>query len=70
VFDTFRWPQFKVAQASAPAGSGGVPPPVKPSARKPGGTPAQPAAGALRTLRRETMAKNGWLLHESRQIDD
>jgi hypothetical protein len=79
VFDTFPWPQFEVAQASAPAGSGGVPPPVKPSARKPGGTPAQPAAGtatlqkiravadaacALRALRRETMAKNGWSLRE------
>jgi hypothetical protein len=38
-------PQFDVAQASSPASSGGVPPPVKPSARKSGGTPAQPAAG-------------------------
>jgi hypothetical protein len=28
VFDTFPWPQFDVAQASSPAGSGGVPPPV------------------------------------------
>jgi SAM-dependent methyltransferase len=79
VFDTFPWPQFEVAQASAPAGSGGVPPPVKTSARKPGGTPAQPAAGtatlqkiravaaaavALRALRRETMANNGWPLRE------
>jgi hypothetical protein len=26
VFDMFPWPQFEVAQASAPAGSGGVPP--------------------------------------------
>jgi hypothetical protein len=79
VFDTFPWPQFAVAQASAPAGSGGVPPPVKPSARKPGGTPAQPAAGtaalqkiravaeaarALRTLRHEIMDANGWSLRE------
>ncbi|HKW28648.1 MAG TPA: hypothetical protein VJT54_04885 [Verrucomicrobiae bacterium] len=31
VFDTFPWPQFEVTQASAPAGSGGVPPPVNPS---------------------------------------
>jgi hypothetical protein len=78
VFDTFPWPQFGVAQASAPAGSGGVPPP-KPSARKPGGTPAQPAAGtaalqkiravavagrALRNLRLEIMDANNWSLRE------
>ncbi len=71
--------KFAVAQASAPAGSGGVPPPVKPSARKPGGTPAQPAAGtvalqkiravagaarALRNLRHEIMDANGWSLRE------
>ena len=79
VFDTFPWPQFDVAQASSPAGSGGVPPPVKPSARKPGGTPVQPAAGtaalqkiravasaalALRALRHEIMQVNGWSLRE------
>ena len=79
VFDTFAWPQFEVAQASAPAGSGGVPPPVRPSARKPGGTPVQPAAGtaalqkiravaeaarALWNLRREIMDANGWSLRE------
>jgi hypothetical protein len=79
VFDTFPWPQFDVAQASAPAGSGGVPPPVKPSKQKPGGTPAQPAAGtaalqkiravaeaarALRTLRHEITDANNWSLRE------
>ena len=79
VFDTFPWPQFEVAQASTPASSGGVPPPVKSSKQTPGGTPGQPAAGtaalqkiravadaavALRQLRREIMDANNWLLRE------
>ena len=79
VFDTFPWPQFGVAQASAPAGSGGVPPPVKPPVLKPGGTPVEPAAGtaalqknpavaeaarALRQVRHEIIRDKGWSLRE------
>jgi len=74
VFDAFPRAQFEVVQASAPAGSGGVPPPVKPSTGKPGETPVPPAAGtaalpkiravaetarALRALRHEFMPPNG-----------